>query len=98
MGGVFRGLTRGLTQVSLGILVISKRLGATNFGVFWITISSPAGRSVFGRRAAFCHHFWSQFWAPFLVLVLGTKLSPDTRIINESFICGPILAYCFIAY
>ena len=52
-----------------------------------------AGWSVFfGQRAAFCHHFWSQFWAPFLVLVLGTKLSPDTKIINESLICGPILA------
>ena len=55
------------------------------------TISSPAGRSFFGRRAAFCHHFRSQFWAPFLVPVLGTRLPPDTRIINEPCICDPIL-------
>ena len=55
------------------------------------TISSPAGRSFFGQRAAFCHHFRSQFWAPFLVPVLGTRLPPDTRIINEPCICDPIL-------
>ena len=51
-----------------------------------------AGWSVFfGRRAAFCHHFRSQFWASFLVPVLGTRLPPDTRIINEPCICDPIL-------
>ena len=63
-----------------------------NFGVFWDYIFLAGWSVCFGLRAAFCHHFWSQFWAPFLVLDLGTKLPPDTKIINESCICGPILA------
>lgn len=63
-----------------------------NFGVFWDYIFLAGWSVCFGLRAAFCHHFWSQFWAPFLVPDLGTKLPPDTKIMNESCICGPILA------
>ena len=56
-----------------------------NFNVFWDYIFLAGWSVCFGLRAAFCHHFWSQFWAPFLVPDLGTK-SPQIRRLLMNFV------------
>ena len=49
----------------------------------------------FGWRVAFCGHFWSEFLAPFLVPVFGTRLPPNTRIIIQPQISGPSFGHPF---
>ena len=49
----------------------------------------------FGWRVAFCGHFWSEFLAPFLVPVFGTRLPPNIRIIIQPQISGPSFGHPF---